>query len=209
MEERRVYQKPKLTYREYLRILKPTIFKVAIAFFAILIISTLVLIFDVGGISETLIQFLEGTFEDLSHLIQEDGTIDTTALIINNIRVCFIAFFLGVVPFLYLPGAILVINALVVGVLMGMVGSQGILAGLLVFALGIMPHGILELPAIFISIATGLKLCKSITKRNQNHIIKPKDAIKFGLLTVVIICVPLMIVAGIIETTITPMLLGM
>ena len=200
-----------LQNREYSENLKKITFKVGVFFIIIMILGIVVFMFDIGGLATQLMGFFDETIENLSGLFDEEGNISTLALIFNNVRVSFLALFFGLIPFLFLPVFVLIINAALVGVLLGLVSGEGILIGIFTFLLGILPHGILELPAIFISISAGLILCSTITKtilrRNQKFTIS--EAFINGLKTVVFICVPLMILAGIIETQITPRLLLM
>ncbi len=196
-----------MIFKSYLRILKPMVKKVALWFFIIMMITSIITALNLFNLQERLLDLLNSTFEDLGHLINEEGEINTTLLILNNSRVSFIGFILGIIPFLYLPSLVLAFNGAIIGLLFGSMattGISGVLGGIMVFLLGIVPHGIFELPGIFISISTGIILCKSYRDKS----IKFGEAFKYGLLTVILICLPLMVIAGIIETQVTPKLLG-
>ena len=70
----------------------------------------------------------------------------------NNLSVAFISLFSGFI-FAILPIVLLFSNALFVGIISGLVAN---ISGISVFW-KILPHGIFELPAIFISIALGIR----------------------------------------------------
>jgi stage II sporulation protein M len=59
------------------------------------------------------------------------------------------------------------------------------------------PHGIFELPALFISLGIGLRLGVSLLKKNENLI----ELFKGSMKVFFIIVVPLLIIAGLIESS--------
>jgi uncharacterized membrane protein SpoIIM required for sporulation len=118
----------------------------------------------------------------------------------NNIRVAVLAFCLGIT---YGIGTSFVLcnNGLMLGTVFGVCQTYGMAGRLLAF---IAPHGVLELTAIFISGGAGLLLGKSLLfpgqyKRLDALRLAAKDAGgMFGG------CVPLLLVAGLIEGFISP-----
>lgn len=149
-------------------------------------------------------EFVKAT-EDMVKL--ENGNL-ALAIILNNIRACIISVLLGFIPFLFLTIFVLLINAGLIGAVFqaSSIGAGVSLWKTIIF--GILPHGILELPALFISMALSIFLCLFLTKK----ILKLEKA-KFGktllnvLLNVIIIVIPLLLVAGLIEGFITPILI--
>lgn len=200
-----------MTFREYLRRIKGPTIKVTIAFIIISVLITAVFGLNLFGSADFLQEIVDEIMGTFDGLIASDGTIDPLALIFNNIRVCFIALGVGIVPFLYLPAIILLVNAGVIGTILGFFSLESISTLVKTVVFGILPHGILELPAIFISLACGFLLCHTITKKilRRNTDMRVSDVLINSLITVIFVCVPLMIVAGIIEVFITPGLLMM
>lgn len=198
-----------MTFREYLRRIKGPTIKVTIAFIIISVLITAIFGLNLFGSAEFLQGLVDDIMENFGGLVSEDGTIDPLALIFNNIRVCFIALGVGIVPFLYLPILILIVNAGVIGAILGFFSLESISTLVKTVIFGILPHGIFELPAIFISLACGFLLCHTITKTilRRNTDMRVSDVLINSLMTVIFVCVPLMIVAGLIEVTITPWLL--
>ncbi len=118
----------------------------------------------------------------------------------NNIRVAVLAFCLGI-TFGIGTSFVLCNNGLMLGTVFGVCHTYGMAGRLLSF---IAPHGVLELTAIFISGGAGLLLGKSLLfpgqyKRLDALRLAAKDAGgMFGG------CVPLLLVAGLIEGFISP-----
>ena len=99
---------------------------------------------------------------DSSGIVQEDG---------SNVRAMVLSALYGFIPFLYLPALSLGLNAAIIGMLAAMMQGQWLL-----FAAGILPHGIFELPALVLSLAAGLCLCQNINhyiRKNEKGVMKP------------------------------------
>lgn len=85
--------------------------------------------------------------------------------------------------------------------------QQGI--GLGVYVLGVLPHGIFELSALILSCALGLLICRTGTERilkERYSLFPPCAGLHPRLLT---FSVPLLLVAALIETYVTPALLNL
>lgn len=119
---------------------------------------------------------------------------------VNNIQVAFLAFALGIVPLLG-PGWILVLNGLNVGVMAAVMHRADAAA---TFWGLILPHGLLEIAAILVAGAAGLRLSWAI--------VAPGDRLRLDALreegqrAVVVVggLVVCFIVAGLIEGFVTP-----
>ena len=138
-----------------------------------------------------------------SGIVQEDGSFNVLALFTNNLRAMVLGVLYGFIPFLYLPALALGVNAAILGVLASLIDGQWLL-----LAAGILPHGIFELPALFLSLAAGLCLCKNINvyiRKNEKGVMKP---LLLNILRVVVLLVlPLLVIAAVMETYVTPALL--
>lgn len=200
-----------MKFKPYFKKVRLSAFKIGIIFTLIILLTLYIFIEDFYGIAGKLQELFNEAFAGLEHIFEEDGTISPVRLILNNAQVCVLAFSLGVIPFLYLPAIVLVVNAVVIGVVLGIFAVESISDMLTTLVLGILPHGILELPAIFISIAIGFMLCKTINKtiRRRERDMEIWHAFSNGIKTLVFVCFPMIIAAGLIEVYITPKLLMM
>ncbi len=124
----------------------------------------------------------------------------SSMIMTNNISVCFLSFALGItfgLGTIYL----MAFNGLMLGALAGLCYTNGLGIPFWSFVL---PHGVIELTAIFISGGAGLLLGTALWVPGD---LSRKEALtqrgrQAGLL--VIGCVPLLIVAGIIEGFFSP-----
>ena len=138
-----------------------------------------------------------------SGIVQDDGSFNVLALFTNNLRAMLLGVLYGFIPFLYLPALALGVNAAILGMLASLIDGQWLL-----LAAGILPHGIFELPALFLSLAAGLCLCKNINvyiRKNEKGIMKP--LLLNILRVVVLLVVPLLVLAAVAETYVTPALM--
>jgi stage II sporulation protein M len=92
-----------------------------------------------------------------------------------------------------------------VGVIVYLVARE---RGLLFILLGLLPHGILELPMVFLSAAIGLRLGHQAFSALIGRPTQIKREFKEGLMFYFRWILPLLLVAAIIETFITPLILS-
>ena len=142
-------------------------------------------------ISQKIFDFIEGILEKTDGMSQSKLI---SFIFLNNIQSSFFGMvfgvFLGVFP---------VISAIANGYLLGFVANLAIQNGGFFSLWRIFPHGIFELPAVFISFALGLRLGMSIINRKKFGNLN-KNFIS-SLKTFILIIVPLLIIAAIIEGT--------
>ena len=147
-----------------------------------------------------------------SGIVQEDGSFSVLALLGSNVRAMVLSALYGFIPFLYLPALSLGLNAAIIGMLAAMMQERWLL-----FAAGILPHGIFELPALVLSLAAGLCLCQNINhyiRKNEKGVMKP---LMLNLLRVICLLVlplltvftrhvqkRLLVVAAVMECYVTP-----
>lgn len=142
-----------------------------------------------------------------SGIIQEDGSIDAAMLLSNNISACGFIMLYGFLPFIRFPALALGTNAMVMGCTAVWYCQNSF--SLLVFAAGILPHGIVELPAMFLAFGTGLYICNNVSRRIR------KDASALGPWSCMVILarvhllvlIPLLTAAAMLETYVTPRVL--
>jgi len=125
----------------------------------------------------------------------------------NNAFASLLALIFGLAAGLF-PLFFVMSNGLAIGIVLEMVVAKMGTAGILVFLAGILPHGVIELPAVFISASIGLKLGYQALL----SLIKRQDVVTgelmAGLRIFVFWIVPALFVAAFIETFVTSALLG-
>ena len=135
-----------------------------------------------------------------SGIVRDDGSFSALALFGNNLRAMVLSTLYGFIPFLYLPALSMGVNAILLGMVASSVNGQWLL-----LAAGILPHGIFELPALCPSLAAGLCLCQNINRyirKNEKGIMKP---LLLNILRVTgLVVIPLLVVAAIMESYVTP-----
>ncbi|MBQ3964719.1 MAG: stage II sporulation protein M [Firmicutes bacterium] len=176
-----------------------------VIFIALIVLTDLFFMKHTDMMTQLLQEFQE-TLKDIA----PDGTISAPLLFLNNLKACLIAMATGLIPFLFIPVLVLGVNAAV----MGAVASMYRMAGMSVVSMylfGILPHGIFELPAILLSISMGLYLCYCLVKRicegryNRGIV---KEALGNMLRTLLTLIIPLLAIAAVIETYVTPILMN-
>lgn len=118
----------------------------------------------------------------------------------NNIQVAFLAFGGGVLAGL-LTVWIMVFNGLLLGGLTGLTAHYGVGFELWTFVIG---HGVVELTVIFIAGGAGLMLGWAIL---QPGLLRRRDALVLAARKAIVLiagCVPLLVIAGLIEGFISP-----
>lgn len=139
-------------------------------------------------------------------VVEGDGTLRLGSLLRNNVQAMLLAMGYGFLPFVYFPALSLGINALLLGGFAAYYGANGI--PLWYYAAGTLPHGIFELPALMLSLAGGLLLCRRVTdtlRGRAQGVVWPlvKDLLRLLVLHVM----PLLLAAAVVEAYLTPALL--
>ena len=111
----------------------------------------------------------------------------------NNLKSGFLGLVLGSVF-----GIFSVFNSLSNGYVLGFVASQTVADQGAVILWRLVPHGIFELPAIFLSLGMGLKLGSCLFKK-KNRYLRFRENLINSIKTFLLIVVPLLIIAAIIE----------
>lgn len=136
-------------------------------------------------------------------VMDENGSFSALSLLGNNARAMVLGVLYGFIPFLYLPALSLGVNAMLLGLMAAYFTNNGV--SLLVYLAGILPHGIFELPALVVSLTCGIYLCSRINiyiRRNIKGMMLP--AVKNIARTVVVIVLPLLVLAAVVEAYVTP-----
>ncbi|MDB9527050.1 stage II sporulation protein M [Oscillatoria sp. CS-180] len=135
----------------------------------------------------------------------------SSAIMVNNIGVCFkaifggVAYFLPEVPIVTPPGGftvfILVLNGLMIGSVATLVAQTDLAYDLWAF---VFPHGSLELPAIFFAGGAGLLLARAILLPGNYRRIDALQVYGRQAAELVYGIVPMLVIAGIIEGFYSP-----
>lgn len=146
--------------------------------------------------------------EDLAEEVVDSSPLRGIFLLfLNNflasLRVLFLGIILGIAPFLSL-----LVNGSILGIVTAILAEQNI-NPVFFLSLGILPHGILEIPAFLISAAFGLKLgyhlIYPIEGKNRR---KSISYILNEVLNIFFFIFILLVLAAIIEILITPFLIS-
>ena len=183
-----------------------TLWMCAVAFGAMILLGLLAGLFfpDFAG------RFIQQFAQQLQSagIQSEDGSISAWALLQNNIRATIATTIYGVIPFIFLPALSLGINAILLGVFAAYYLQNGY--SILMYLAAIVPHGILELPALVISIALGIYLCGLINAAIRHKPRPPMVPSFIQICRVLVLRVfPLLLFASLIEAYVTPWIVSL
>ena len=197
--------------KDYLRSMKKTLFIMWVIFLAVSILGgMLVALYGADQVME-LEKIVQDTIGQLGEeIFAEDVSLPVIPLFINNVRASFMATALGLIPFLRLPILSFIINVLLIPVVLGAINLGNPMGVVSAFVLGVLPHGIIELTAILISIIMGLRICRSISWaiRGKSGEMRPGEIIMLSVKTFVLVVIPALAVAAVIEIYVTTAILG-
>lgn len=137
--------------------------------------------------------------------LKDDGTLSAIALFSNNLRATVFIMAYGLIPFIPLPALALGVNAMVIGVLASWCLTEGY--SMLGFLASILPHGLLEFPALILAFAMGLFVCGQVTRRlfrKDESALHIWDCLVLMSRMLLWVLIPLLAVAAFIEAYITP-----
>jgi stage II sporulation protein M len=136
------------------------------------------------------------------------GNITAHGLFVHNFQSTLVIAFMGLFSFSVLGIVLYVINIGLIGVIVALFQLAGYSAGPLLLA-GVAPHGIFEIPALIISCAAvlhiGLTLVTPQAHRTLGEVMLEALADWFKVSAAIV--APLLMIAAIIETYVTPQLL--
>ncbi|MFP4617017.1 MAG: stage II sporulation protein M [Candidatus Paceibacterota bacterium] len=179
-------------------------FVVSTAMFAFFTFIGFLLIEINSDLVDETLGHLEGLVESLSGL----GAAGLVAFIFfNNILVAILAS-LGGVLVAVLPLIIIISNGVALGIVLNLmieIQSFGL------FLAGVLPHGVIELPAIFFASAVGLWLgtrsIKCLVFRSKENRLELTEGLKRASRSFLYIIMPLIFLATLVEVFITPLIM--
>lgn len=183
---------------EYIYSLKKYILAAAGIFFFMLIIGVLVSELNPAS-SGYLLEMMKEAFSRITSLDPFGRMIE---IFKNNVRNSLLALVLGtglgIIPFIVAAA-----NGLVLGMLTDFVSRQ---QGTLFVLAAIIPHGIIEVPMVLISVGIGFRLGHVVYMRLNGVRTDIKQEIMQGIWFYVRWVVPLLFVAAFIESYVTPLI---
>lgn len=192
----------------YLKENKITYFVLLACFFIFMIISYYIFDFLLA-IDENVLEDISNLFSGFFKKMGIDANTTKFDVFVkifsNNLKATLYMIVFGSIPFLFVPVFSLVLNAFAISGLLALLLRMNKIT-VSKFMLGILPHGIIEIPIIILAATLGVSLCISIIKIIKGEI-ELKDLIKLlnNISKVyILIIVPLLFIAAVIETYITP-----
>ena len=140
-------------------------------------------------LSEQILKFIQELLEKTENMSQGELI---SFIFLNNLQSSFFGMIFGI--FL---GIFSIIAGIANGYLLGFVASMSVKNEGSLILLKLLPHGIFELPAVFISLGMGLKLGMFVFQKEKFESLK-RDFWN-SLRVFLFIVIPLLIIAGIIE----------
>ena len=181
--------------------------RISAAAFLVIIVGSYVLGKLVPDFAARYVEQFVQQVDDLG-IVSENGTVPASFLFANNLRATFVTMVYGFLPLIYLPALSLGVNASLMGILAAYYTGQGV--SLWYFLLGILPHGIFELPALALGVAMGLCLCRRTTLYLKQKTPGTVKAAFFDCLRVLLMqAAPLLLISAVVEAYITPLILNL
>lgn len=145
--------------------------------------------------------------QNITNLNDLDETLPAPLLFYHNARTTLVILLLGLISFATLGITLFLVN---IGLLGGVLGGASLIgySPLLMFASGILPHGIFELTAVFLAVAAMFKLgAELVTPQTEKSL---GEALLLSLAdwfrVFIGMVVPLLVIAALIEVYITPLI---
>lgn len=167
----------------------------------------------VGGTPNGSMDWLQGQLQGIGELAEKARSSDNPrmaffwVILINNLSKSAMAMYLGIVAGI-LPLIMLMTNGMIIGFLFGGMADHGENVWLLV-AKGILPHGVLELPALFLACGFGIRLGLTLLKGIFGSAFgktQPWGAFvrtAAGTVPAMILIAVMLLMAAVIESTVT------
>ncbi|MHA7967247.1 stage II sporulation protein M [Paenibacillus sp. CAU 1782] len=177
----------------------------------------------IGSSNPVFSNFLDSQLEGLQRLVQSVDNSANPALtmmiiiFLNNVIKCIFVMYLGVF-FGIIPVAFLIINGLLIGYLLELISRNPEMPSVLeMVAKGLLPHGIIEIPALVIACAYGMKF-GSLALRGTGSFLFQRSKLQgigaeFGFfaertVAMIVALIVSLLVASVIESTVTVWLMS-
>ncbi|MFA5869574.1 MAG: stage II sporulation protein M [Candidatus Bathyarchaeia archaeon] len=185
------------SYAEYMRGVMPIF-----ALCSVLFLFSMSMGYALGGeMSGSSLQDLLGTFPDISNM----GILELFGYVIANNAFKSLLFMVGGLLGGILPLFFVIFNGFFIGWVAFSLGST---MGLGFVVAGLVPHGIFEIPAIILAMSLGMKLGYALLNRLRGQGDIWREA-RLALGLFVNRVLPLLVLAAVIEVTVTPVILSL
>jgi stage II sporulation protein M len=188
----------------FLKTLRQT-FLICLGIFIATIIVNVIIFQSNPQLAELYYQELVAVFKNKA-MMDYSGVNLWLWIFFNNLIAGGITVISGFIPFLFLPLLSLISNAMIIGLLGAVYQLNDV--GWVPFLAGILPHGMLEIPALILVVTLGVHLCfvliKTLTRRNFKG--ELKQAVIASLRIFCLWVIPLFLLAAFIETFATPII---
>ncbi len=183
---------------DYLYSLRKYILAVTVIFIFFLIIGVLVSITNPEK-STYYIELFKETFGWITQLNPFERML---AIFKNNAINSLLALVMGI-GFGFVPFFLIAVNGLFLGMVAEIFSTE---KGILFVLAAILPHGIIELPMVFLSAAIGLRLGYEMYRFLKGERTNMKEEFMQGLWFYLVRILPLLFVAAVIESYVTPVI---
>lgn len=132
-------------------------------------------------------------------------------LIQNNVEACVIGIVLGFIPIIIFPYLSTAFNGMIIGVVLRLwvEGGNSLMSAIV---LGLLPHGITELTAMFLSTGMGsfasISILRMIFRKRKEGSPTLKELCKMIGMSFATVVIPLLVISAVIEAYVTPLLLA-
>ncbi|NOY11066.1 MAG: stage II sporulation protein M [Archaeoglobi archaeon] len=126
-------------------------------------------------------------------------------IFMNNSLKSFMAMVLGI-AFGIVPVLFVILNGVIIGLVFGVIGVE---FGVLKTAMMLIPHGILEIPAVLLSCAYGLEIGYQALRRFRGEDVDLNSVLMAYIKRFVMLPLPMLLIAALVETYITPLVAGL
>ncbi len=191
---------PKKGFKEYVRFIWPYAIIMAFVFFGALVAG-----YSSAASFPSMADALRESFSSrFQSIMTMSPLFIMLAIFLNNAFVSLLFLVLGLALGI-LPVVFIAFNGYLVGVIAYLAAQE---RGPLFILLALLPHGILELPMVFLAAGIGLRLGHQVFSALIGKPTRIKREFKDGLIFYFRWILPLLLVAAIIETFITPLILS-
>ncbi|AKB77315.1 Integral membrane protein [Methanosarcina horonobensis HB-1 = JCM 15518] len=187
-------------FTSYLRFIWPYVLFITFVFFGALVAGYT----SSANFPEMADTLMEGFSSRFAPLLALPPIFIMLGIFLNNAFVSLLFLVLGLV-FGILPVLFIAFNGYIVGVISHIVAQE---RGLLFIFLALLPHGVLELPMVFLSAGIGLRLGHQVFAALIGRPTEIKKEFKEGLQFYFRWILPLLFLAAVVETFITPLILS-
>jgi stage II sporulation protein M len=191
---------PKKGFTEYVRFIWPYVLFITFVFFGSLV-AGYISAASFPSMADALRESFSARFESIMSM---SPLFIMFAIFLNNAFVSLLFLVLGLALGV-LPVLFIAFNGYVVGVIAYLAAQE---KGLLFILLALLPHGILELPMVFLAASIGLRLGHQVFSALIGRPTQIKREFKEGLIFYFRWILPVLFVAAVIETFITPLMLS-